>query len=142
MDGKGRYLDNILVERLWRSLKYEEVYLKTYQSGKEARQGINDYLDFYNRERPHQALDYRTPGRVFGEGQSRRYLPEQEMDVPWRQKDSLDIHRCDGPTLEKIEFPGMVGALQINRPAHSGLQGHSKLCQIHHLAILKSWAGL
>ena len=82
MDGKGRYLDNILVERLWRSLKYEEVYLKAYQNGREARQGIDAYLDFYNRERPHQALGYRTPGQVFEEEQSRRYLQEQEVAVP------------------------------------------------------------
>ena len=65
MDGKGRYLDNIFVERLWRSVKYEEVYLKAYQNGAEARLGIGAYLDFYNRERPHQALGYRTPSQVF-----------------------------------------------------------------------------
>ena len=67
MDGKGRYTDNIFVERLWRSIKYEEVYLKAYQHGTErlTRKGIGAYLDFYNRERPHQALDYRTPGEVF-----------------------------------------------------------------------------
>ena len=65
MDGKGRYLDNIFVERLWRSVKYEEVYLKAYRNGSEARRGINAYLDLYNRERPHQALGYRTPAQVF-----------------------------------------------------------------------------
>ena len=56
MDGKGRYTDNIFVERLWRSIKYEEVYLKASQNGTEARKGIGAYLDFYNREHPHQAL--------------------------------------------------------------------------------------
>jgi len=76
MDGKGRYLDNIFVERLWRSVKYEEVYLKAYQNGTEARLGIGAYLDFYNRERPHQALDYRTPGQVFEEGQPRTHIPQ------------------------------------------------------------------
>ncbi len=76
MDGKGRYLDNIFVERLWRSVKYEEVYLKAYQNGSEARKGIGAYLDFYNRERPHQALDYRTPGQVFDEGQPVRYMSQ------------------------------------------------------------------
>ena len=79
MDGKGRYLDNIFVERLWRSVKYEEVYLKAYQNGSEARQGIDAYLDFYNRERPHQALAYRTPGQVFDEEQPRRCLQDQEV---------------------------------------------------------------
>jgi len=65
MDGKGRYKDNIFVERLWRSLKYEEVYLKGYQRVPEARAGIGAYLRFYNEERPHQALGYRTPREVF-----------------------------------------------------------------------------
>jgi putative transposase len=67
MDGKGRCMDNIFVERLWRSIKYEEVYLKAYQNGSEARRGISAYLAFYNQERPHQALGYRTPGQVFQE---------------------------------------------------------------------------
>ena len=65
MDGKGRCMDNVFVERLWRSVKYEEVYLKAYQNGSEARRGIGAYLAFYNQERPHQALGYRTPGQVF-----------------------------------------------------------------------------
>ncbi len=81
MDGKGRYLDNIFVERLWRSVKYEEVYLKAYQNGSEARKGIGAYLDFYNRERPHQALDYRTPGQVFDEGQPVRYMSQQSAGL-------------------------------------------------------------
>ena len=65
MDGKGSYRDNLFIERLWRTVKYEEVYLKAYQSGKDARIGIGDYLRFYNTARPHQALSYRTPGEVF-----------------------------------------------------------------------------
>ena len=65
MDGKGRYKDNIFVERLRRSLKYEEVYLKDYQRVPEARAGIGAYLRFYNEERPHQTLGYRTPREVF-----------------------------------------------------------------------------
>jgi putative transposase len=81
MDGKGRYTDNIFVERLWRSIKYEEVYLKAYGNGTEARAGIGAYLDFYNQERPHQALGYRTPGEVF-EGQQRKCLQEQEGVLP------------------------------------------------------------
>lgn len=64
MDGRGRAVDNIFVERLWRSLKYEEVYLKDYLDGEEAFAGIRAYFRFYNRERPHQALDYRTPHEV------------------------------------------------------------------------------
>ena len=65
MDGKGRFLDNIFIERLWRSLKYEEVFIKAYRSVPEARIGIGEWLSFYNDERPHQALDYRTPTAVF-----------------------------------------------------------------------------
>ncbi len=65
MDGKGRALDNIFTERFWRSLKYEEVYLHSYTSVREARQGINRYMEFYNHERVHQALAYRTPVEVY-----------------------------------------------------------------------------
>jgi len=64
-DGKGRYSDNLFVERLWRTVKYEEVYLKAYQDGREARIGIGDYFRFYNTQRPHQALGYRTPAEVY-----------------------------------------------------------------------------
>jgi len=65
MDGKGRYSDNIFVERLWRTVKYEEVYLKAYADGREAKTGLDDYFRFYNTQRPHQALGYRTPAEVF-----------------------------------------------------------------------------
>jgi putative transposase len=65
MDGRGRALDNIFVERLWRSLKYEDIYLKDYQSVKEARQGIDKYFCFYNNERLHQSLNYQVPRDVY-----------------------------------------------------------------------------
>ena len=65
MDGRGRYQDNIFVERLWRTLKYEEVYLKTYANATEARRELGEYFRFYNNRRPHQALGYRTPAEVF-----------------------------------------------------------------------------
>jgi putative transposase len=65
MDGKGRYLDNIFIERLWRSLKYEEVYIRAYDSVAEARLSLGKWLAFYNDERPHQSLVYRTPREVF-----------------------------------------------------------------------------
>ena len=61
MDGKNRAIDNIFIERFWRSLKYEEVYLKDYQTPREARIGITEYIRYYNCERPHQSLDYRIP---------------------------------------------------------------------------------
>jgi putative transposase len=65
MDGKGRYMDNIFVERLWRSLKYEEVYLNAYASVAEAKAGIGSWLGFYNEERQHQSLGYRTPRQAY-----------------------------------------------------------------------------
>jgi putative transposase len=65
MDGKGRALDNIFTERLWRTVKYEEVYLHDYQTPKQARTGLTAYFDFYNYRRPHQALDYATPAEVY-----------------------------------------------------------------------------
>jgi len=65
MDGKGRALDNIFTERLWRSVKYEEVYLHDYQTPKQARAGLTTYFDFYNYHRPHQSLGYLTPAEVY-----------------------------------------------------------------------------
>lgn len=64
MDGKGRALDNIFIERLWRSVKYEDVYIKRYEDGPEAYRGISLYMVFYNNNRPHQSLDYKTPQEV------------------------------------------------------------------------------
>ena len=64
MDGRGRALDNAFVERLWRSVKWEEVYVNSYQSVRDAWDGLNRYFAFYNHERPHQALAYRTPAEV------------------------------------------------------------------------------
>ena len=65
MDGKGAWRDNVFVERLWRSVKYEEVYLKAYESVAEARASIGRYLDFYNRKRPHSSLGARTPDQAY-----------------------------------------------------------------------------
>jgi putative transposase len=73
MDGKGRWIDNVFIERLWRSLKYEEVYLKAYENVAEARRAIGDYFTLYNHERPHQALARFTPDEVYDGGVA---LPE------------------------------------------------------------------
>ena len=87
MDGKGRYTDNIFVERLWRTVKYEEVYLKAYTDGRQAKTELEAYFHFYNTQRPHQALGYRTPAEVFN-GDSvqsteqlteRRWTPSRTM---------------------------------------------------------------
>lgn len=65
MDGKGRALDNVFVERLWRTVKYEEVYLKVYNTVPELKRSLKDYFIFYNEVRPHQSLEYKTPERIF-----------------------------------------------------------------------------
>lgn len=65
MDGRGRYLDNIFTERLWRTIKYENVFLNSYQNFQEAQAGLGEYFQFYNHKRPHQALDNQTPAAVY-----------------------------------------------------------------------------
>ena len=65
MDGKGSWRDNVFVERIWRSVKYEEVYLRAYESVSEARASIGRYLAFYNGKRPHSKLDRQTPDQVY-----------------------------------------------------------------------------
>ena len=83
MDGRGRVFDNIMVERLWRSVKYEEVYLKSYESVSEARESIGRYFEFYNGVRPHQSLEYRTPGEVYFEsGRRGARLAHRPDDEP------------------------------------------------------------
>ena len=73
MDGKGRWMDNVFIERLWRSLKYEQVYLAEYTTGSQARAGIGWWTDFYNERRPHSSLDDRTPAEAYNlKGAARR----------------------------------------------------------------------
>ena len=67
MDGKGRWVDNVFVERLWRSVKYEDVYLRAYETPRQLREGLTRYFDFYNTERRHSALDGQTPDAVYFE---------------------------------------------------------------------------
>ena len=96
MDGRGRCMVNVFVERLWRSIKYEEVYLKAYQNGTEARKGIGAYLAFYNQERPHQALGYRSPGQVFHAVSPQRCLLELPRALP------SDEGLRDTPALDSL----------------------------------------
>jgi putative transposase len=72
MDGRGRALDNVFIERLWRSLKYEDIYLKDYRTVDELDEGLTRYFEMYNHERVHQALDYRTPYQVYHWGRESR----------------------------------------------------------------------
>ena len=89
-DGKGSYNDNLFIERLWRTVKYEEVYLKAYQDGRGARIGLGSYFRFYNTERPHQALDYRTPAEVY---------TVETIDEVMVESLTLDPLRIAGPDL-------------------------------------------
>ena len=72
MDGKGRWVDNVFVERLWRSVKYEEVYLKAYDSVAQARASIGHYLRFFNTERRHQSFQRKTPDTVYHDSADHR----------------------------------------------------------------------
>ena len=74
MDGKGRAIDNIFTERLWRSLKWEEVYLNEYDSPRQARERIREWFAFYNTRRPHQSLEYQTPWEVLQKGNKEQRL--------------------------------------------------------------------
>ena len=65
MDGKYRALDNIFIERLWKSVKYEHIYLNVYENGVDLYKGMKEYFKFYNNERPHQSLNYETPAKKF-----------------------------------------------------------------------------
>ena len=86
MDGRGRCLDNVFVERLWRSVKYEDVYLRGYETVPELERGLGRYFPFYNEERLHQSLDYRTPAAVYrrgggegGEGRRHSFSPRPSL---------------------------------------------------------------
>ena len=83
MDGRGRWMDNVFIERLWRSLKHEDVYLKAYADGREARAGIGEWIAFYNGSRPHQALGNRTPMAVWRAGIAPQ-LGAGAVDMPLR----------------------------------------------------------
>jgi len=80
MDGRGRALDNVFTERLWRSVKNEEVYLNEYQTPREARTGLTNYFDFYYYHRPHQSLQYRTPAEIYLAGEYFVQLDQLEME--------------------------------------------------------------
>jgi putative transposase len=93
MDGRGRWLDNVFIERLWRSLKYEEVYLKGYADCREARAGIASWIGFYNGRRPHQALASRTPIAVWREGVTGP-LAGNAVDMTLRLDDAAASPTC------------------------------------------------
>jgi putative transposase len=101
MDGKGRYLDNIFIERLWRSLKYEDIYIRAYASVQEARRGIGGWLAFYNDERLHQSLGYRTPCEVFQAPETCGYVDNAsalttspQAHHQQQERDSIDLEKA------------------------------------------------
>ena len=84
MDGRGRFMDNIFIERLWRSIKYEEVHLKAYADGREARAGIGSWITFYNFRRPHQTMNNQTPMAVWRDGVNKIEATARAVDMPLR----------------------------------------------------------
>ena len=84
MDGRGRFMDNIFIERLWRSIKYEEVHLKAYADGRDARAGIGSWMTFYNFRRPHQAMNNQTPMAVWRDGIDKIEAAARAVDMPLR----------------------------------------------------------
>ena len=84
MDGRGRFMDNIFIERLWRSIKYEEVHLKAYADGREARAGIGSWMTFYNFRRPHQAMNNQMPMAVWRDGMDKIEAAARAVDMPLR----------------------------------------------------------
>src|SRR6201987_3943897 len=137
MDGKGRCMDNIFVERLWRSLKYEEIYLHAYATVAEGKAGIGCWLDFYNTERQHQSLGYRTPPQIYQEGlwtcgrsalptgcaspasrassESREMLAFAHIPTGATTNNGFDIDEVNGRFVEPVA-PTAIGAdLEIGR---------------------------
>jgi putative transposase len=96
MDGRGRWMDNVFIERLWRSLKYEDVYLKGYADGVEAKAGIAQWIAFYNTRRPHMALDHRTPMAVWRVGTTGA-LDGTAVDMTLRLDNAGALPTCPQP---------------------------------------------
>jgi putative transposase len=125
MDGKGRATDNIFTERLWRTIKYEEVYLKEYASPKEARRSLAEYLDFYNYRRRHQSLDYETPAFIYYglPTEAASEMPAALTPVPpgddqavdkWKTaKESAVYHLPTASTTTATSIPISVGKEQV-----------------------------
>jgi hypothetical protein len=106
MDGRGRWMDNIFIERLWRSLKYEEVYLKGYADGFDAKAGIGSWIAFYNLRRPHQALANRTPMAVWRDGATGA-LGEMAVDMMLRLDNAAAL-----PTYPQPQQPSQLVLIQ------------------------------
>src|ERR1700758_456853 len=102
MDGRGRWMDNVFIERLWRSLKYEDIYLKGYADGREALTGIGMWMAFYNGRRPHQALANRTPMTVWREGVTSALVGDPAVDMTLRLDNAGALPTCPQPQQQQI----------------------------------------
>jgi putative transposase len=102
MDGRGRWLDNVFIERLWRSLKYEDIYLKGYDDGREAKAGIGAWFAFYNARRPHQALGNRAPMQVWRDG-TIGALTGSAVDMTLRLDNAGALPPCPPPPQQQDE---------------------------------------
>lgn len=100
MDGRGRWMDNVFIERLWRSLKYEDIYLKGYADGHEAKAGVAAWVAFYNGRRPHMALGHRTPMVVWREGTT-GCIDGSAVDMTLRLDNAGALPTCPQPQLPK-----------------------------------------
>ena len=100
MDGRGRWMDNVFIERLWRSLKHEDVYLKGYADGRDAKAGITDWMAFYNHSRPHQALANRTPMAVWRDGVTGT-LGEKAVDMTLRLDNAVALPTYPQPPQQQ-----------------------------------------
>ncbi len=94
MDGRGRFMDNIFIERLWRSIKYEEIHLKAFADGREARAGIGAWMSFYNERRPHQAMDNQMPMAVWRSGIHEIEAAARAVDMPLRLDNARALPTC------------------------------------------------
>ena len=130
MDGRGRALDNIFVERLWRSVKYEEVYLHDYATVPQAVLGLRKYFGFYNTERPHQALDYRTPQEVYMKDRRR------EASGPYARRDRLSkrkgVRDKARPKSRKGNESGISAFCSSEKNRGTGRQRQGRLYLKHH----------
>ena len=121
MDGKGRWIDNVFIERLWRSVKYEEVYLHAYTNGTEARAGLTRYFSFYNARRSHQSLDYQTPDELYF-GELAAATPLRRLTDDSKSKD----RRASAGFAGRPRDPKTIDEDQRARDDH-----HQPLRQIH-----------
>ena len=100
MDGRGRWMDNVFIERLWRSLKHEDIYLKGYADGREAHAGIAAWFAFYNTRRPHQALAWGTPMAAWRAGMSGGFL-DTAVDMTLRLDNAEALPTCPQPQQQQ-----------------------------------------